>query len=94
MREGVGGNHTDRKLIKFSAGTCILVLPNISQVLMVEKLAQENAIPIDLIPTPREISSDCGMAALFFEEDLEQIKRLLDESSLTEGRFFYAPAQA
>lgn len=67
------------------AGTCILILPNITQVIKVEKLAKEKSIEIDLIPTPREISSDCGMAVLFFQKDQERIRHLLVESGLDAG---------
>jgi hypothetical protein len=74
--------------MKYETGTCILILHGISQVIKVEKLAKEKSIEVDLIPTPREISSDCGMAVLFYQKDQERIRHLLAEASLDAGEFF------
>ncbi len=41
---------------------CVFLLPSIHQVMRSEKLLKEAGIRVDLIPVPREISSDCGVA--------------------------------
>lgn len=66
-----------------------MILPNISQVIKVEKLAKEKSIEVDLIPTPREISSDCGMAVLFLQKDKEQINHLLADAGLNDVEFHF-----
>ena len=37
----------------------VLILPSIHFVLKVEKEAKARGLPIELIPTPRQISTDC-----------------------------------
>jgi len=41
---------------------CVLIFSSIHQVMRAEKLLKGKGIEIDLIPVPREISSDCGVA--------------------------------
>lgn len=41
---------------------CVFVFESIHRVMKAEKLLKREGIKIDLIPVPREISSDCGVA--------------------------------
>jgi len=41
---------------------CVLIFSSIHQVMRAEKFLKGKGIEIDLIPVPREISSDCGVA--------------------------------
>jgi hypothetical protein len=41
---------------------CVLVFESVHRVMRAEKLLKGKGIKIDLIPVPREISSDCGVA--------------------------------
>lgn len=41
---------------------CVFVFESIHRVMKAEKLLKGEGIKIDLIPVPREISSDCGVA--------------------------------
>jgi hypothetical protein len=53
-----------------------------------EKILIANNIPVTLVPTPRKISSDCGMAIQVDCKDLTQAKSILDNEGLTiEGTF-------
>jgi len=46
-----------------SHGTrCLFVFESVHQVMKAEKLLEGQGVKIDLIPMPREISSDCGVA--------------------------------
>jgi sugar phosphate isomerase/epimerase len=47
-----------------------------------EKLLKKEGYSIKLIPTPREFSSDCGMALRFDWADCEQVKLILDTAHL------------
>jgi len=49
-----------------------------SSVMRCEKLLKKEGHQIKLIPTPREFSSDCGMALRFDWADCEQVKLILD----------------
>ena len=41
---------------------CVLLFESVHRVMKAEKLLKGKGIKIDLIPVPREISSDCGVA--------------------------------
>jgi len=41
---------------------CVFVFESVHRVMKAEKLLKGKGIKIDLIPVPREISSDCGVA--------------------------------
>jgi len=49
-----------------------------SAVMRAEKLLVERGYNIKLIPTPREFSSDCGIALRFDWSQCEQVKSILD----------------
>jgi len=41
---------------------CVFIFESIHRVMKAEKLLKGKGVKIDLIPVPREISSDCGVA--------------------------------
>ncbi len=45
-----------------------------------EKVLKKGGIAVKLIPTPREFSSDCGMAVRFAAEDIDRVRVLLEQS--------------
>ncbi|MBX7491370.1 DUF3343 domain-containing protein [Helicobacter turcicus] len=47
-----------------------------------ENILQNLGINIKLVPTPREFSSDCGIAVWFMCEDLESIKHALNSAKI------------
>ena len=57
----------------------VLILESIHQVIRVEKLLKAKGIRIDLIPIPREISSDCGMAVELPLDAETEALRILEE---------------
>ena len=61
---------------------CILVLPSIHFVMKLEQEALAQGLWVELIPTPKQISSDCGMAVEFRKEDLVHIRRLIADKNL------------
>jgi hypothetical protein len=48
-----------------------------------EKLLKEKGIKIDLIPVPREISSDCGVAIELFEDSEAEALSILTENRIS-----------
>lgn len=42
-----------------------------------EKLLKKNKIRYTIVPTPREISSCCGISIMYNKEDEEKIKELI-----------------
>ena len=55
-------SRTDLKSASSHDTRCLLVFESVHQVMKAEKLLKGQGIKIDLIPMPREISSDCGVA--------------------------------
>jgi hypothetical protein len=53
-----------------------------SAVMRAEKLLMKQKLPIKLIPTPREFSSDCGIALRFEWLQRERIERVLADAKV------------
>jgi Putative Se/S carrier protein-like len=53
-----------------------------SSVMRAEKLLKKAGYSIKIIPTPREFSSDCGVALCFDWANCEQVKVILDTAHL------------
>jgi hypothetical protein len=60
----------------------VVLFHTTSAVLRAEKMLKKNGYTIKLIPTPRQFSSDCGIALRFDWNDREQVKVALDEAKL------------
>ncbi|WP_022854171.1 DUF3343 domain-containing protein [Thermodesulfatator atlanticus] len=60
----------------------ILLFPSIHYVLKAEKFAKQAGMPVELIPVPKEISSDCGMALEVEAEELNSLIAFLTERGL------------
>lgn len=63
-----------------NAQEAILVFESIHDVLEAEARLKGSEIGFELIPTPTNISSDCGMVVLCREEDLTDIRKVLSDS--------------
>jgi len=55
----------------------VITFASVHFVMKAEKVLKENGIEVRLIPTPRKISSDCGMSIEIHYENIERIKTLL-----------------
>ncbi len=53
-----------------------------SAVLRSEKILLKGGLAVKLIPTPREFSSDCGMALRFAWSDAHRVRVLLDSAKV------------
>ena len=62
---------------------CAAVLEAIHYVVKGEKILKGAGLRIDVIPVPREISSDCGMALEFSCHDRDRVERLLADADIT-----------
>lgn len=47
-----------------------------------EEVFEEEDMDFKTIPTPREVSHSCGLSLLFFLEDLDRVKRIIEERDL------------
>lgn len=62
---------------------CAAVLEAIHYVIKGEKILKSAGLGIDVIPVPREISSDCGMALEFSCQDRDRVEHLLADGDIT-----------
>lgn len=60
----------------------VVLLGSTSAALRSEKVLQQAGIEIRLIPVPRELSSNCGIAVRFAWADREEVSRALDEAGV------------
>ena len=62
---------------------CVLLFESVHRVMKAEKILKEKGIEVDLIPVPREISSDCGVAVELSKESEEEALLILKESKIS-----------
>ncbi len=60
----------------------IIIFESVHFVMKAEKVLKEHGIDVNLVPTPRQISSDCGVALEVFEKKQNKIKNILQENAL------------
>ena len=59
------------------SGLGVVLFHTTSAALRAEKTLLRSALVVKLVPTPREFSSDCGMALRFEWDCVEQVRGLL-----------------
>ncbi len=62
---------------------CVFIFESIHRVIKAEKLLKGKGIKIDLIPVPREISSDCGVAIELSEDSETEALSILKENRVS-----------
>jgi hypothetical protein len=60
----------------------VILFPSIHFVLQAERMIKGKGYSIDLIPVPRQLSSDCGICMLMDWEQKEVLCTLLEEGGL------------
>lgn len=63
-------------------GDYVAIFNSVHKVMKAEKLLKRESIPMLLIPAPRSLSSDCGLAIRYAPSDKEQLESLLAAASL------------
>jgi hypothetical protein len=58
----------------------VILFHTTSSAMRTEKVLKKAALTIKLIPTPREFSSDCGIALRFEWNQLEVVRALIEEA--------------
>jgi hypothetical protein len=61
---------------------CIITFFTVHQALRAEKILIAEGFTISMIPVPREISSDCGVALAFECEEETRVKEVLDSNTV------------
>lgn len=71
-----------------NAATSVAILFSIHHVLKAEKLLLEKGLSHDVVPVPREISGDCGMALVFASSDLDAVRGIFHAARIAIARIF------
>ena len=65
---------------------CVITFDSIHRVMKAENILKAESVSLSLIPTPRHISSDCGMVVQIDCDDLEKTLKIIQDHGLrTEG---------
>lgn len=59
-----------------------ILFPSHTEGIKMESLLKEQKIKYTIVPTPREISSCCGISIMYNKEDEEKIKLLIETHSV------------
>lgn len=70
----------------------VVLFPSVSHCMRGESLLQAAGVRCKLIPIPRELSSDCGVALRFEWPDRERIEALFREAGLAYERVSRLPS--
>ena len=62
--------------------TIVFILPSVHHVLKGEKILKKTQIPFDLIPVPKEINPECGMAIETREPNAKDVYSRLTQANL------------
>ena len=57
----------------------VVLFHSTAHAIRAEKVLEQAGLKIKMIPTPRQLSSDCGMALRFDRADEAQVAGVLDE---------------
>jgi len=60
----------------------VILFPSIHFALQAEKMVKGKGFSLDLIPVPRQLSSDCGICMLIEWEEREKLRNLLEEGGV------------
>ena len=63
-------------------GDYVAIFNSVHKVMKAEKLLKKESIPMLLIPAPRSLSSDCGLAIRYAPAERQRIETLLSAASL------------
>ncbi len=75
------------------AQPCVILFPTVHDVMAAERRLRTAGLWCDMVPTPRQLSSDCGMALFCACEDLPAIESLLRESPIVTSGLFRSVAK-
>ena len=69
------------------ANCWVITFESVHNVIRAEKLLKQSGYEVMLMPVPREISSDCGMALKLFCDEVQEVKGFLEENGVPPASF-------
>jgi hypothetical protein len=65
-----------------SEGDYVAIFNSIHRVMKAERLLKDRSLPMLLIPAPRALSADCGLAIRYAAADRQAVEKALTEGGL------------
>lgn len=69
-------------------GDLVAIFHSIHRVMKAEQVLKRGSVDMLLIPVPRQLSSDCGLAIRFAVADLERVGSLLGAAGLAPAELY------
>lgn len=69
-------------MARISAPELVLIFRGTHQVMSAEKHLKKAGVPMRLIPVPKRLTSDCGLAIRIFSPDRDRARKVLSRSRL------------
>jgi hypothetical protein len=60
----------------------VILFHTTSSVMQTEKVLKQEGIAVKLIPTPRDLSSDCGISIRFNRGDRDKVEKIMEVNSI------------
>lgn len=60
-----------------------IMFPSYNSGLALEALLKREKIKYTIVPTPRELSTCCGISIMYSKEDEDRIKEIVNENSIS-----------
>ncbi len=74
-------------------GDCVAIFHSVHRVMKAEKILNARRLDILLVPVPRQLSADCGMAIKYAHECHPQVQQALAEGSLPAAEVWVMQAE-
>lgn len=71
-----------REVPVVNEGDCVAIFHSIHRVMKAEKVLLQQQVEMTLIPVPRQLSADCGMAIRFSIDLLDHVQSILTGAQL------------
>ena len=72
----------------------LIAFDSVHQAIRAEQLLLKADVPVEMVPTPREISASCGQSVRFAEDAAEPVKALLERERIVfRGIYAQVPGQ-
>ena len=69
-------------------GDYVAIFHSVHRVMKAEKILKQKHAPMLLIPVPRQLAADCGLAIRYAEADRDLVEDLLKEAALSPVEVF------
>jgi hypothetical protein len=59
-----------------------VLFPSHTEGIKLDSLLRKNGIKHTIVPTPRQLSVSCGISIMYNEEEVDRVRRLIEENGV------------